>query len=184
MSCNCQKRFGRILPVSPVSPARSWAKRLPTRLVLALLFSGVLAEEGAVMAEDTIREPNLSFINSLQEMGLGLVLTEAAAIAVAEVIVGHYHGEAEFQAQRPLRVIGEGVTADGTRYWWVEGAKTELSDRDFLGLPMRVRLAIGKVDGRVLDIHFHHPDMIAPPLSGRPPPLSEPVDGSPAPEDQ
>ena len=143
-------------------------KRILLRAAYVILASMSFGKMEPAMAEADLRDPETLFIDTVRDMGRGLVVTEAAAVAIAEAIVRHYHGDAEFEAQLPLQVIGDGFTADGTPYWWVEGTKTELSDRDFLGFPMRVRLAIGKVDGRVLDMHFHHPDMVAPALSEPP----------------
>ena len=78
------------------------------------------------------------------------------AIDLAEVFVRLRFGEAELEAQRPLFVLYEGETPDGIAFTAIVGSKTELTDVDILGVPMRIQVHIGRQDGRLLEIGFYH----------------------------
>ena len=73
------------------------------------------------------------------------------AIDLGEVYLRVRYGEGELEAQRPPLVRYEGQTPNGISFILIVGSKPELTDVDFLGVPMR----IGTEDGRLLGIGFH-----------------------------
>ena len=141
-----------------MKPSAGSAWRL---FVAAGLVLGSVCTVRVAMA-DLFDEPDPSTIAALVQAGRPIVATEQDAVDLAELHVRLWRGAMEAEAQRPFTVIGNGVTADGIAYWWVEGRKSELTSVDFLGLAMKVRIAVASDDARVLDFGFRHPALRAP----------------------
>ena len=105
-----------------------------------------------------------------------IVTTDQDAIELGEVYLRLRYGEAELEAQRPLFVLYEGERPDGTAFIAIVGSKTELTDVDFLGVPMRIQMSIGRHDGRLLGIGFYHG--VGVPDEAWVPPIASPETGS------
>ena len=127
---------------------------LSTLLLSAIL--GVSAVVGDSAMADEPDEPAPMRALTLEEWRRPIVRTGQNAIDLAEVFVRLRYGEAELDAQRPLFVLYEGETPDGIAFTAIVGSKTELTDVDILGVPMRIQVHIGRQDGRLVEIGFYH----------------------------
>ena len=127
----------------------------PMRLVAAMLCMAVMGS--SVMANES-DEPEPVRFPSVTELRQPIIQTDRDAIDVAEAYLRIRYGEAELEAQRPLFVLYEyqEETPEETAVVVVVGSKTELTDLDTLGAPMRIQVNIGRQDGRLIEIGFYH----------------------------